>query len=196
MTFIQDKLVEGEARLALLPLETERLQLWLYTGTPEEARRVRDYYQRNEEHFSESSPAPQEDFYTEEYWQRNLSATRQSLLDDQGCRLFMTLKGDPQTIVGHVSLSLIARGGFQACYLGYALDRDSVGRGLMHEGTGAAIKFAFGPLGLHRIMANHLPENLRSAAVLRRHGFVVEGLARDYLYINNQWRDHTLNALY
>ena len=34
-----------------------------------------------------------------------------------------------------------------------------------------------------------------SAALLARLGFVREGLARDYLYIGNAWRDHVLNAL-
>ena len=49
--------------------------------------------------------------------------------------------------------------------------------------------------GLHRIQANHLPENARSAALLARLGFVREGLAKDYLFIGNAWRDHVLNAL-
>jgi hypothetical protein len=48
---------------------------------------------------------------------------------------------------------------------------------------------------LHRIQAAHLPENLRSAAVLARLGFEREGLARKYLYINGAWRDHAINAL-
>jgi ribosomal-protein-alanine N-acetyltransferase len=55
--------------------------------------------------------------------------------------------------------------------------------------------YAFGPLGLHRIQANHLPENHRSASVLRRVGFGVEGLARELVLIEGRWRDHVLTAL-
>jgi ribosomal-protein-alanine N-acetyltransferase len=53
----------------------------------------------------------------------------------------------------------------------------------------------FGELGFHRIMANYLPHNERSGRLLRRLGFVVEGYARDYLYIHGAWRDHILTAL-
>ena len=39
-------------------------------------------------------------------------------------------------------------------------------------------------------MANYVPTNERSGRVLRRLGFVVEGYARDYLFIGGAWRDH------
>ena len=65
----------------------------------------------------------------------------------------------------------------------------------MSEALGAGIGHIFGPLALHRIMANYLPTNERSGRLLRRLGFVVEGFARDYLYIDGAWRDHILTAL-
>jgi ribosomal-protein-alanine N-acetyltransferase len=52
----------------------------------------------------------------------------------------------------------------------------------------------FAVRGLHRVQANHLEENERSARVLARVGFAREGLARNYLFINGRWRDHVLNA--
>ncbi len=45
---------------------------------------------------------------------------------------------------------------------------------------------------LHRVMATHLPENLRSAALLKHLGFVVEGYARDFVKVNGRWRDNVL----
>jgi ribosomal-protein-alanine N-acetyltransferase len=48
---------------------------------------------------------------------------------------------------------------------------------------------------LHRIMANHRPENERSARLLERLGFVREGLAKDYLFIDGDWCDHVLTSL-
>jgi len=53
----------------------------------------------------------------------------------------------------------------------------------------------FESLRLHRVQANHLPENLRSARLLQRLGFRVEGSAHAYLFINGAWRDHVLTAL-
>jgi ribosomal-protein-alanine N-acetyltransferase len=65
----------------------------------------------------------------------------------------------------------------------------------MTEAVRAVCDYAFGPMGLHRIQANHLPDNHRSAAVLRRLGFTVEGLARELVLIEDRWRDHVLTAL-
>jgi len=45
------------------------------------------------------------------------------------------------------------------------------------------------------VMAGYVPRNRRSAAVLRRAGFTVEGYARDYLLINGHWEDHILTAI-
>jgi ribosomal-protein-alanine N-acetyltransferase len=67
--------------------------------------------------------------------------------------------------------------------------------GLMAEALRATNAFVFRELRLHRIMANYRPENERSARLLARLGFAREGLARDYLFIDGEWRDHVLTAL-
>ena len=65
----------------------------------------------------------------------------------------------------------------------------------MTEALSAAIPFVFETIGMHRIMANYMPANERSGALLRKLGFEVEGFARNYLYINGGWQDHILTAL-
>jgi ribosomal-protein-alanine N-acetyltransferase len=62
------------------------------------------------------------------------------------------------------------------------------------ESIASVVEYAFSELKLHRIMANYMPSNHRSAAVLRRCGFSVEGLARDYLRIHGEWHDHVLTS--
>jgi RimJ/RimL family protein N-acetyltransferase len=98
---------------------------------------------------------------------------------------------DPQAVaVG------IVRGAFQGCNLGYALDGTCQGQGLMHEALRAVLDEAFSPrLNLHRIQAGVRPENHRSLAVLARLGFRGIGLARHYLFIHGDWRDHQLFEL-
>jgi ribosomal-protein-alanine N-acetyltransferase len=111
-------------------------------------------------------------------------------------RFWLRRAGEPSgPFVGSASLSQIYLGPFRACYLGYQLDHAAVGQGLMHEALMRIIEYAFGERKLHRIMANYVPENERSARVLRRLGFVVEGYARDYLFIGGRFRDHVLTAL-
>jgi ribosomal-protein-alanine N-acetyltransferase len=59
----------------------------------------------------------------------------------------------------------------------------------------AVVPFVFDSLELHRLEAACLPENTASMRLLERVGFKREGLARRYLRINGDWRDHVLYAL-
>src|SRR3546814_41098 len=79
--------------------------------------------------------------------------------------------------------------------MGYQIDAECEGRGLMTEALRLAIDFMFARFGLHRIMANYIPDNHRSGRVLERLGFEKEGYARNYLFIDGAWRDHVLTAL-
>src|SRR5436309_3552164 len=78
--------------------------------------------------------------------------------------------GTTDELIGRANLNEIVRGVFQAAYLGYSLAEHAQGHGYMTEALRAVIDFAFGELNLHRLMANYIPENLRSAAVLKRLG--------------------------
>jgi ribosomal-protein-alanine N-acetyltransferase len=103
--------------------------------------------------------------------------------------------GDGTPILGWCNFTNVIRGIFQACYLGYKLDERSQGHGYMTEALTAAIDYLFTEQRLHRIQANYMPHNQRSAAVLRRLGFTIEGTARKYLFIGGEWRDHVLTSL-
>jgi ribosomal-protein-alanine N-acetyltransferase len=81
------------------------------------------------------------------------------------------------------------------CQLGYAVDQAHEGTGLMAEVLRAAIGHAFGPLGMQRIMASHMPGNLRSAALLGRLGFECTGLARASLCVDGRWEDLVIHRL-
>jgi len=110
-------------------------------------------------------------------------------------RFFIFPKDDPNMIIGFCNFTQICRGAFQACYLGYKLDRAYENQGLMAECLKRSTSYIFEDLNLHRIMANYMPTNERSANLLSRLGFVVEGYAKAYLYINGYWEDHVLTSL-
>ncbi|MCA9794032.1 MAG: GNAT family N-acetyltransferase, partial [Candidatus Eremiobacteraeota bacterium] len=158
---------------------------WLFEPPLAHAQKVTDYLGRNRDFHRASSPRRQPDFY------------QNFLLDyhrqRETRRLFCLY--DQDRVVGHVELSQIARGPLQAAYLGYALDQQFQGRGLMRRALEAVIAYAFGDLGLHRLMANHRPDNQRSARLLARLGFETEGIAKAYLKLDNEWQDHVLTAL-
>ena len=160
------------------------------------------FFTRNRQHFARWDPPAPADFYSVDFWERSIARSIEEFVADRAVRfdLFDTTgvdeaSGVRQRVIGRLGFSQIFRGPFQACTLGYQIDGAYEGKGLMREALTAAIAYIFDVKGLHRIQANHLPENARSAGLLARLGFVREGLAKDYLFIGDAWRDHVLNAL-
>jgi [ribosomal protein S5]-alanine N-acetyltransferase len=98
---------------------------------------------------------------------------------------------DSAEIIGVANFSQIFYRAFQNAYLGYYVDVNFSGQGLMSEGVRLAIDYAFCTLGLHRIQ----PQNRASIHLVERLGFTKEGFSRRYLKINGEWRDHERWAL-
>jgi ribosomal-protein-alanine N-acetyltransferase len=175
-------------------IETERLLLTI--PPPETAARFAAFAAANEDHLARWEPPRPDGYFTEGYWYRRLERNLDELAHDQSLRLTLLRRGDPDgPVLGHVNFNNVVRGAFQATTLGYSLDHRREGKGLMTEALSAAIPFVFRELRLHRIQANYIPTNERSGRVLRKLGFVIEGYARDYLFIGGAWRDHILTSL-
>jgi ribosomal-protein-alanine N-acetyltransferase len=93
-------------------------------------------------------------------------------------------------IAGVYNIGQIFYGPFCSAYLGYYAFTPFAGRGYMREGLRLVLRYAFGPLGLHRLEANIQPENRASIALVSGAGFRLEGLSPRYLKIAGRWRDH------
>ena len=103
-------------------------------------------------------------------------------------------KRSEQQLIGAITIGQIRRGVSQAGTLGYWIGEAYARQGLMTEALSLVLAFAFRELGLHRIEAACLVSNDASQALLRRLGFQEEGMARQYLRIAGEWRDHVLFA--
>ena len=180
----------------LLPdLQTQRLTVRL-ARPGMQAAMARFLAENFEGHLERWSPPATTAFFTEEFWKERLDTAVEDFRAGAAVR-FVLQEGDSADapILGTCNYTNIVRGPFLACHLGYQLARSSERRGLMTEALRATNAFVFDEMRLHRIMANFRPENERSARLLDRLGFVREGLARDYLFIDGAWRDHILTAL-
>jgi [ribosomal protein S5]-alanine N-acetyltransferase len=153
------------------------------------------YQQKNAQHFARWTPPRQPTFYSIDFWERRLASDVDECAAGRAVRLALHTKAGKSTIMGTCALSDISLGAFRACLLGYGIDREHEGRGLMTEAVKAVVAYAFDTLKLHRVMANYMPINERSGELLRKVGFVVEGYARDYLFIDGKFRDHVLTAI-
>ena len=186
---------------ALLPeLETERLTVRL-ARPGMHAAMARFLAENFEGHLERWSPPAACAFFTEEFWRERLAVAIEEFQAGRAARFVLQLRrGDAPAeldapILGTCNYTSIVRGPFLACHLGYQVARAHEGQGLMAQALRATNAFVFDSMRLHRIMANYRPENDRSARLLERLGFVREGLAKDYLFIDGAWRDHILTAL-
>jgi [ribosomal protein S5]-alanine N-acetyltransferase len=161
---------------------------------PGHAEALADFFRRNEQHLAPWDPPRPAGITEPEFW----TAECERAVEDYGhgtvVRWALRLRAAPDHVIGRINYTQIARGPFQSCMLGYAIDQAHEGRGLMREALEATIEHAFAVLKLHRIQANYVPDNARSGRLLERLGFVSEGLAKDYLFIDGAWRDHVLAA--
>lgn len=124
------------------------------------------------------------------------TAYAKRLIEDPAKAGFLVCeKNDGGAIAGFVNINNIVEGGFQCGALGYGAFAHAAGRGLMSEGLDLVVRYAFGPMRLHRLEINVQPGNAASIALARRGGFHLEGFSPRMLYIDGAWRDHQRWAL-
>ncbi|NSL56085.1 GNAT family N-acetyltransferase [Uliginosibacterium aquaticum] len=171
------------ARLVLMPLQME------------DAAELLAYEWHNRATHAAHGPLRKDADFTSEACAQRIAAQLDEVEHGKACRWTLHTHAQPDTIIGHVAITAIQRGVRHAGVLGYGLDQAHAGQGLMTEAAAAAIRHAFEHLKLHRIEANHRPDNLASARVLAKLGFEREGLARQYIRLNGEWTDVVLNGL-
>lgn len=152
--------------------------------TVDDAPAVLALREANREHFRRSEPKREPSWFTLDE-QRAWLGTDDPILG--------AVEGDD--VLGYARISQITRGGFQNCYLGYAVGEPFTGRGLATSLVRAAVAHALDELGLHRVQANVRTTNAASQRVLEKAGFRREGRALRYLALDGEWTDHDLFAI-
>ncbi len=174
-------------------IETPRLVLRLPVA--EDAQELVRYYLDNHAHLAPWEPQAPPGYFTEAYWRSRADDIQAEARAGSAFRLFVFKRESSARVIGNVSLSQVFRGPLQQATVGYSLAESEQGNGYMTEAVAAVIRYAFDKLRLHRLQAGYMPHNRRSAAVLRRAGFTVEGYARDFLFLAGAWQDHIIAGL-
>ncbi|MFM0071025.1 GNAT family N-acetyltransferase [Paraburkholderia sediminicola] len=182
------------ARIGVLPREISTARLKLVPACEQFVHELREYSIVNRAHLQPWEPLRSESFFETESVAQRLSAMAHNNKSGHAVHLLL-ISQETGEMVGDCNFTNIVRGPFQACHLGFSLAKRFERRGLMREALTPAIAYIFDEIGLHRVMANFRPENVRSAQLLERLGFEREGLARSYLRINGVWVDHVLTSL-
>ncbi|MBN3763667.1 GNAT family N-acetyltransferase [Burkholderia sp. Ac-20365] len=178
----------------MLPLKISTARLKLVPAHEQFVQELQQYAIENRAHLQPWEPLRSETFFEAESVAQRLCAMAHANTSGHALHLLL-ISLETGEMVGECNFTNIVRGPFQACHLGFSLAKRFEGQGLMREALMPAISYIFNQIGLHRVMANYRPENVRSAQLLKRLGFEREGLARSYLKINGVWTDHVLSSL-
>lgn len=154
-----------------------------------------EFFKRNDAHLAPWDPPRPAGVCSASFWEAECERAVDEIGEGVVARWALLLRGDNTHVIGRINYTQIARGPFQSCILGYAIDAAFEGRGLMREALSATISHMFDVLRLHRLQASYIPANTRSGRLLQGLGFRREGVAPKYLFINGAWRDHVITAL-
>lgn len=169
----------------LLEIKGERISLKL--STPEDAPAYLEYYLTNRDFLARFEPFKDEKFFTLEGQRQELTERFTQYLNGSAINFGIHLG---QELIGKARISNIVPGSFKNANIGYALSQKHLNNGYMSEAVGLICRYAFEDIGLHRLEASTLLDNVPSQHVLLNNGFQCLGLNRKYLQINGKWQDH------
>jgi [ribosomal protein S5]-alanine N-acetyltransferase len=183
----------------MVPSLTTRLltpRLVLRPPRTNDVGEIRRLLRQNHEHLKPWNPAPPPGDDPTSITEVSKTVLRQRREWKRGSSfVFMVaMRDEPARFIGKLALNGVMRGAMCGAYLGYWMDAEHQGKGLVTEAIAAVLDFAFGPAGLHRVQAAIMPRNSRSLRVAEKLGFRREGYAERYLQIAGQWEDHILFA--
>ncbi|HQE31723.1 MAG TPA: GNAT family protein [Propionibacteriaceae bacterium] len=104
--------------------------------------------------------------------------------------------GGRPVVAGQCTVSGIQLGAARFASIGYWVDQQWAGRGIIPTAVALATDYCFRTMQLHRIEIAIRPENTASLRVVEKLGFRYEGRKPAYLNIAGKWRDHECFALH
>ena len=107
-------------------------------------------------------------------------------------QLAVTLRESGE-VIGNCGIRLSAAGSHEA-EIGYEIAPDQWGRGYATEAVAEIIRFGFDELGVHRISAWLVADNVASARVLEKNGLRLEGRLRDKEHYKGRYWDVLMYA--
>lgn len=175
--------------------ESDRLELRLLKPNTKNAKKVLDYYERNENFLKEWDPTRDELFYTIDTQKKTLKYECEFVKFGEQYRFWINKKHEDK-LIGNICFSNIVMGNFKSCFTSYKLDEKEINNGYITEALDTAISYMFEEVGLHRVEVNVIPRNVKSRKVVEKLNFVEEGISKKYLLINGVWEDHIHYAKY
>lgn len=101
------------------------------------------FVERNREHLKPWNPPEPEGLYTLAHWQAVVAKCASAFDATNAVRFWMAASGEPNRVIGSIGYSQISCGPFWSCVLGYQIDHECEGQGLMSEALRATNRYMF-----------------------------------------------------
>lgn len=170
-----------------LEISTKNLNLRCLNSS--EAQSVYNFYIENFDFLSKWEVNLNQKFLNISYIEKLLEYEFKDCLRGNSIRYYFFLKDNPHKIIGSVNFSSIRHHGFNSCQIGYKVSKLFARQHLTSEAVKASILSMQENENLHRIEAMIALENIPSIAFATSIGFINEGICRDYIKINNIFKD-------
>jgi ribosomal-protein-alanine N-acetyltransferase len=105
----------------------------------------------------------------------------------------ITFKNDNK-LIGTICLWNIQPENYRA-EIGYELNPDFWGKGIMKEAIPKIIEYGFETMNLHSIEADLDPGNVQSVMLLEKNGFIKEGHFKESTFFNGKFSDRAVYSL-
>jgi ribosomal-protein-alanine N-acetyltransferase len=175
-------------------MENINLSIYLRDLIEDDAEALTTLEYENRDFFQPFTSLRQENFYTIREQSKRIKMYQKGRKNDETYAKGIFHRETNQ-LIGSITLSGIVRDVIQSAWLGYGLDQNQNGKGYTTQAIALMLDEAFQKLDLHRIEAGVQPHNLGSIRVLEKAGFQKEGLSRQNVKINGEWKDHYLFAI-
>jgi len=116
-------------------------------------------------------------------------------LEDEGQWLSCAVAlRDGGTVVGDLAFQWVSKR-HRCGELGFVFDPAHQGNGYATEAAAALLPFAFGPLGLHRVIGRTEARNTGSARVLEKLGMRLEAHLVENEWVKDEWQSELVYAI-
>ncbi|MFT6928193.1 MAG: ribosomal-protein-alanine N-acetyltransferase [Psychromonas sp.] len=114
------------------------------------------YERNNQQHLSQWEPSRNDGYFSVNEVKKRVESHFANFIAGSAIAL-VGLNKERSKIICACHFTNIVLGVFQACHLGYSINMQDQGKGLMFEMLNVSIGYVYAQYGLHRIMANYMP---------------------------------------
>ncbi len=125
-------------------------------------------------------------------WYSKLLSRRQAEAENDYCYLLNIFSNEDGRSIGYCDITTLFREDFQFAKIGYTIFNNYWNRGFATETVGALTKIGFNILKFHRLEAHINLDNPASKAVVRKNGYLFEGIRRGFILEDGVWTDNEI----